>query len=189
VVDKQWSSKKEQPQATSKVATNSTEPEKSTASDEEPNEIVKALKFSPPLFVAWGVGYMSDTLLILTISVMLMPLGRDKLVEVLGGQGAGRKWFGAPTTTSKPGAGGKGSNTPPEPSLLDVFKVPMSVWLPPFAMVAMFRSDSDLEFLLTLGTVYSVIVAGQAVMKKLGLDPESRRKLEPEPKRKKGKSS
>lgn len=79
----------------------------------------------------------------------------------------------------KQGAAAKrGTSTEPPSKLekvLEVLRVPTSVYLPPFVCVWVFRSASDLEFVLTLGTVYAVMVLGQVVMKKLGFDPNKGR--------------
>lgn len=175
---KAMSNPAQQPAAPSK--SESTTKSDSTSSSDEPDEWVKALKYSPPLFVAWAVGYLSEWTLLLTLSVMLMPLLRDKAVEALGGKGAFVK-VSAPPPTAKNGKqkGGAAAKHSAEPStletVLDVLRVPMSVWLPPVAVCTVFRSEDDLEYVLTLGTVYSVMVFGQAVMRKLGLDPRDRK--------------
>ena len=37
-------------------------------------ELMEAVKFSPPFFVAWGIGYLTDMQLFLVVNFMVAPL-------------------------------------------------------------------------------------------------------------------
>ena len=151
------------------------------AEPEEPSEFMKALKWSPPAFVMWGFGYVSDFALLCVITLMLMPWATDKVVELLGGRGAwaalAEKWglrkprppppTGDSKTQAKKAAKAAAAEAAAEANrpatFKDALRVPLSVWLPPIMLVAAtVDPEKDLiQFASICTGVYGTIVLGQ----------------------------
>ena len=109
-------------------------------------EVCEELLLSPPVFVAWALGYITTPVMTVCILLMLMPLGTKKVVDNFGGRGAWAPKPGqAPTKLQR---------------LFQAFHIKGQYFLPPLVMMFYFRKDNDdLAFVGTLVSGYVGLVA------------------------------
>ena len=143
-------------------------------------EILQSMMFSPPFFIAWGFGYISDMNMLLALFLMIMPVGVNKAVAALGGRGAWRKKEKAKAKAAQEAnrasrrSDAKGNPLPPpveETEIIEHFKLPTSVWAPPVMLLFYTRDEagSDFNIVSSAVAVYVTMIAGQYTLRKMGL--------------------
>merc|ERR1719434_110534 len=97
------------PEATPEpTTTQSTPPPAEPAAKTFYDELLSAVTFSPPFFLAWGLGYMDDKAI--GVFMMVLPVCASRAVDALGGKGAwARK---TADSTSSAGAAGEKKKEP-----------------------------------------------------------------------------
>lgn len=145
------------------------------------DELLETYKFSPPILVAWGLGYFSDQYFFLAMALMGFPLFVTKLVDSAGGPGAWAKKAKAPPDDRNRAtrrAEEKGHPVPPPPAAektgWDHFVLPRSTWLPPLMIIMAMRGENveDTTVVATGAGVYLLMCAFQFFLRKIGMSKE-----------------
>merc|ERR1711988_228302 len=140
-------------------------------------EVVEAYRFSPPFFIAWSIGYLSESYLLLTLAIMGMPLAKEKLVTYLGGRGA---WAKKNELAGDKKKGNKKPAADAYPHWTDHFVVSQGVWIPPVSLIFFSQEgfQSITNWYLTMGGTYLSTCFFQFVLVRYGLirDPKKQAK-------------
>ena len=152
-------------------------PAATAAPEEPPDDFVQAFAFSPPLFIAWALGYLSDDKMLACLFLMALPWCVRRGVEYLGGRGAWAKT--EPPTNQTPkkeakaafqaagAAADAAANAPSD--FAQALRLPLSVWLPPMMLMGVTSRDgSDFQYVFTMLAVYCVLVWFHLIAIKMG---------------------
>ena len=148
------------------------------APEAPPDDLLQAFAFSPPFFVAWSLGYLSDARMLACLFVMALPWCTRRGVQYLGGRGAWAKEAppAEPPTAKQAAVAAAAAAANNSSSLAEAMRLPLSVWLPSMMLMGLASRDAgttDLQYMtstgLTMLAVYCILVAANLVSIKMGL--------------------